>query len=226
MTDPRHPEGPDATAQPAAAYTAAGAASSLPQPAATQAASPTRRHGLLLGAAAAALAAGAAVSLWRGGLATGPGVVRVPADGAQGGDAAALAGLWQARFARPDGSELAMASLQGRPLLINFWATWCAPCVRELPLLDAHQRAHAAHGLTVLALAIDGPTPVRDFLQRTPLGLQVALAGLPGTELARSLGNAQGGLPFSVLIGAQGQVLARKTGELQAEDLARWATLG
>jgi thiol-disulfide isomerase/thioredoxin len=131
--------------------------------------------------------------------------------------------LWTMRFARPEGGELALASLRGRPLLINFWATWCAPCLRELPAL---QRLHAAQppgGLQLLGLAIDGPTPVREFLARTPVSYAVGLAGLDGTDLVRLLGNPQGALPFSVLLAADGRLLQRRLGELDDAALKSWA---
>ena len=115
-----------------------------------------------------------------------------------------------------------MASLRGKPLLINFWATWCAPCVREMPEIDRFHQQFSPQGWQVLGLAIDGPTPVREFLAKVKVGFPIGLAGLDGTELVKTLGNAQGGLPFTVLIGADGQVGQRKIGETNHDELARW----
>jgi thiol-disulfide isomerase/thioredoxin len=143
------------------------------------------------------------------------------------GDAAALepavTALFQQRLPRPDGGELDFATLRGKPLLLNFWATWCPPCVREMPLLDRFARERAAAGWQVVGVAVDGPTPVREFLQRQPVGFPVGLAGFGGADLARSLGNAGGALPFTVVLAADGRVVARKMGEAHAEDLAAWA---
>ena len=103
-------------------------------------------------------------------------------------------GLWALRFERPEGGELVMAELRGRLLVLNFWATWCPPCVKEMPELDRFHRTFAPQGWQVVGLAIDGPTPVRDFLRRVPVGFPIGLAGLGGTDLVRKLGNPAGGL--------------------------------
>lgn len=131
--------------------------------------------------------------------------------------------LWGQQFQTPAGEPLALAAFKGKPLLLNFWATWCPPCVEELPLLDAFWREHAGKGLQVFGLAIDQPSAVRRFLERQSLGFPIGLAGLDGTELSRSLGNATGGLPFSVFLAADGRILSKKLGQLRPEDLRTWA---
>jgi hypothetical protein len=78
-------------------------------------------------------------------------------------------------------------------------------------------------GVQVLGLAIDGPTPVREFLQRTPVAYPVVLGGLDGMQLVRQLGNASGALPFSVLFDAEGAAKATHLGELDAARLADWS---
>jgi thiol-disulfide isomerase/thioredoxin len=133
------------------------------------------------------------------------------------------ADFWSLRFERPEGGELVLATLRGQPLLLNFWATWCPPCVTEMPMLDAFQRAQRERGWHVVGLAVDGPTPVRDFLRQRPMGFAIGLAGLDGVELARDLGNISGGLPFTVVVGRSGRAEHRKLGALGDADLARWA---
>jgi thiol-disulfide isomerase/thioredoxin len=157
-----------------------------------------------------AAAAGVGLSVWRRGAGEPP----LPPD------------FWALRFDRPGGGELVLAEYRGRPLLVNFWATWCPPCVTEMPMLDAFHRARHGSGWQVVGLAIDGPTPVREFLRQRPVGFAIGLAGLTGVDLTRQLGNAGGGLPFTVVIGADGTVLARKLGALAERDLADWAAAG
>ena len=170
-----------------------------------------RRRWLVGGVAAAAAVAGAGFAAWRFRLGA-------PAD-----DAASQ--LWQLQFDTPTGGSLAMQSLKGRPLLVNFWATWCPPCVEELPLLDAFFRENQPKGWQVVGLAVDQPSAVRTFLGRTPVSFPVGMAGLGGTELAKSLGNLAGGLPFSVVLGADGTVRHRRMGRVNADDLRQWAAI-
>jgi thiol-disulfide isomerase/thioredoxin len=130
--------------------------------------------------------------------------------------------LWGMSFPRPEGGDLVMAELRGRPLLVNFWATWCPPCIRELPELDRFARSHDQQ-LRVVGLAVDNLKAVQEFLKKQPLGFAVGLAGFAGTELSRSLGNSAGALPFSALLDAQGAVVQRKLGETHYAELQAWA---
>jgi thiol-disulfide isomerase/thioredoxin len=131
--------------------------------------------------------------------------------------------LWTLRFPQPDGGELVMAERRGKPLLLNFWATWCPPCVKEMPALDRFQRRFGGQGWQVVGLAIDGPTPVREYLRRVKVGFAIGLAGLEGTDLSRRLGNTQGALPFTAVFDARGRLVQRKLGETSDEELLRWA---
>lgn len=133
---------------------------------------------------------------------------------------AAETAFWGQRFTRIDGSSLAMTQFRGRPLVLNFWATWCPPCIEELPLLNAFFKENVDKSWQVLGLAVDQAEPVRRFLQQSPLFFPVALAGFPGVELSRSLGNPNGALPFSVVFDAAGRVVYRKLGRLSASEVA------
>lgn len=165
----------------------------------------------LLWAGTAAAAAGLGTALWHG------------QQGALPAGEAAAPDIWSLRFARPGGGELTLAALRGRPLLLNFWATWCPPCIREMPEIDRFARQFAANGWQVLGLAVDQEKPVRDFLDRNPVGYPIALAGFDGIALSRRLGNDAGALPFTVAFDAQGRVAHRHLGETRFEVLAGWA---
>jgi thiol-disulfide isomerase/thioredoxin len=131
--------------------------------------------------------------------------------------------FWGASLQTPDGRSLALASLYGKPLLVNFWATWCPPCVEELPLLEAFYQAHRSRGWQLLGIAIDQPSAVRSWLQRSPLSFPIVLGGLEGSQMSQQLGNATGGLPFSLLFSQSGEILERKLGQLSNVDLQAWA---
>lgn len=167
-----------------------------------------RRRWLFATVGLLAAAAGAGGAWWRSRL--------------HAADAQAAQSLWDLRLARPEGGELVMAEFQGRPLLINFWATWCPPCVRELPALDRFAQAQRAR-LQVVGLAIDKPAAVLDFLRKQPVAFPIGLAALEGTELSRRFGNVMGGLPFTVLLDGRGQVAQRKVGETHTAELQGWA---
>jgi thiol-disulfide isomerase/thioredoxin len=176
-----------------------------------------RRRWLLASVAGAALAAGAGVAWWRGRETAAPSRPTSPED------LAATDKLWALSLQTPEGKTLALASMRGKPLLVNFWATWCAPCVAEMPMLDAFYRQHADKGLQIVGLAIDQPSSVRTFLQRTPVTFPIGLAGFEGTELTRVMGNKAGGLPFSVMITADGGILQRRIGRVTDADLKAWS---
>lgn len=137
----------------------------------------------------------------------------------------AQAAFWAAQFEGPNGEQVVMNQFRGQPLLVNFWATWCPPCVEELPMLNAFQAAHAARGWQVLGLAVDQPAAVRNFMKKLPLSFPVGMAGLAGTDLSRSLGNVSGGLPYTVVFDRSGALVHQKIGKVSEADLAQWADL-
>lgn len=133
--------------------------------------------------------------------------------------------FWQQKFPTLSEGTLETASFKGKPLVLNFWATWCPPCVDELPLLNAFFVENNSKGWQVLGLAIDQVAPVTRFLAQNPLTFSIAMAGFAGTEVSQSLGNVSGGLPFTVVFGAAGNVLHRKMGRLNLDDLRAWTTI-
>ena len=176
-----------------------------------------RRHVLTVGVAAAAALAGAGAAYWQDKqvASSEPAAPYKPASGD-------LNDLWQMQFDTPDGSKLAMQSLKGKPLLINFWATWCPPCVEELPLLERFYSQNKAKSVQIVGLAADKPDAVRTFLKKLPLTFPIGITDLSGIALSKSWGNLAGGLPFSVMLAADGRVMQRKMGKLSEDDLKIW----
>lgn len=133
--------------------------------------------------------------------------------------------LWQMEFPTPAGPVLQVKALRGKPVLLNFWATWCPPCIDELPLLSSFFQENSSKGWQVVGLAVDQLAPVQRFLAQSPVSFPVALAGNVGIELGRSLGNVSGGLPFTVVLGSDGRVVHRKMGRVSPSDLQAWVLL-
>ena len=134
----------------------------------------------------------------------------------------AMIAFWSADFETPTGESFPMSIFQGKPLVINFWATWCTPCIEEMPLIDAFFRENQSKGWQVLGLAIDQPSRVRQFLSQFSVQYKIGLAGMTGTDLAKKLGNDVGGLPFTIVLDANGHLKQRKLGKLTADDIRKW----
>lgn len=172
-----------------------------------QHAAPRARRWWLGAAGAAALAAGAGLA-WR--------------RHAPAALSAESQALWALQSQQPDGAALPMAGFRGRPLLVNFWAPWCAPCVEELPLIDGFFREQAANGWQVVGLAVDRLQAVQAFLGRTPVSFPIGILGLGGLSVLQQMGNSSGGLPFTLVMDRAGEVAERKMGQISAGDLQRW----
>lgn len=109
---------------------------------------------------------------------------------------------------------------QGKALLCNFWATWCAPCREEIPLLSAAQQQHGPKILQVVGIAIDNASNVAQFMESIVIGYPVLLADASAIALMRRLGNRSGGLPFTVGLDRHGRLAARKLGAYGAAELS------
>lgn len=169
--------------------------------------------------AAAAALAGGGFAAWQRGILGQP-------EGALVADSQAVSeAFWKLSFDSPSGIPLAMRSFKGKPLLVNFWATWCPPCIEELPLLDYFFQENKSKNWQLLGLAVDQPSAVRAWLQSRPLNFPVGMAGLSGTDLSKSLGNVAGSLPFSVVFSGAGEIVHRKIGKVEPQELAQWALL-
>lgn len=119
------------------------------------------------------------------------------------------------------GTPASMAQWKGKPLVLNFWATWCTPCVEEMPELTALQKELRATDLQILGIGIDNPANIRAFAEKYRIGYPLYVAGMEGSEMSRQLGNKAGGLPFTVLVDRTGKVKKTYLGRLKMEELRR-----
>jgi thiol-disulfide isomerase/thioredoxin len=130
--------------------------------------------------------------------------------------------LFQASFPDVSGKEQMLAQWKGRLLVVNFWATWCPPCVKEMPDLQTVAQEYRDRGVTVIGLAIDSPKAVAAFQQEHGITLPLLIAGAGGSELGRMVGNQAGALPYTILIDRKGRIVQSRMGQVDAAQLRLW----
>ncbi|PKH69906.1 TlpA family protein disulfide reductase [Stenotrophomonas sp. Betaine-02u-21] len=124
------------------------------------------------------------------------------------------------------GAPVDLQRFRGRPLLINVWASWCAPCVEEMPELAHFAAAQRDQGVQVLGLALDTAEGVQDFLRRVPVDYPIVLETPGPADASVRLGNTQGLLPYTVLVDAQGRIVRQKLGPFAKGEIEGWASGG
>lgn len=127
--------------------------------------------------------------------------------------------LWTATLQNADGTQQSLAAYKGKPIVVNFWASWCGPCVKEMPALSALHTQYEKKGITFIGLGVDTEKNINDFLRKVPVSYPVYIAGFGGADLARHFGDDAGGLPFTVVIDAKGVVRSTKLGEVDPAEL-------
>jgi len=120
-----------------------------------------------------------------------------------------------------DGKPTKLSSFGGRPLMVNFWATWCAPCRREIPLLNKIRMERKAQNAEIVGVAVDFKEDVLKFTQKTPLNYPLLIGEEDGLAAAEAFGMGMA-FPFSVFVDSQNRILTVKLGELH-EDEANFA---
>ncbi len=154
--------------------------------------------------------------------------------------AALIAGLWiqqisqtpvvaeenppvQLDFSFPDSNDQpqSVSQWRGKILVINFWATWCGPCLKEIPEFIKLQQQYRDQGLQFVGIAIDDKESVQAYLKRIQINYPILIAGDAGSNLAHQLGNIINAVPFTVIVNQQGQIIHRQPGELSNEALLK-----
>ena len=162
-----------------------------------------KRVALTLLVAVVALAAGIGVYRWRAGEA--------PPE--------AAATLWTQPLKDVAGADQTLAQWRGKVLIVNFWATWCEPCREEIPLFVKLQREYGERGLQFVGVAIDEPAKVGPFAREFGINYPLLVGGMDTADWSRQLGNRAGGLPFTLIVGRDGEVRASHLGAIKESAL-------
>ena len=118
------------------------------------------------------------------------------------------------------------ADFAGRPLLVNLWASWCGPCIEEMPELDRFAAAQGEDGIQVVGIALDDQAAVEDFLQRIPVRYPILVDAAGPRDAGVQLGNLRGVLPYTVLLSADGRLAKQRIGPFVHGELDDWARAG
>lgn len=162
-----------------------------------------RREALILAGVAAAAAAA--------GFVAGPGFFDPG-----GNERDALRG---ASFQDLAGKPRPLADWRGKILVLNFWATWCSPCLEEIPMLSAVRELYVSNGVEIIGIAVDQVSKVMEFSDKMQIRYPLLIAGADGLELMRRAGNSAGGLPYTVFLDREGTLVRRKLGTLERQEL-------
>ncbi|MCK6393473.1 TlpA disulfide reductase family protein [Zoogloea sp.] len=119
------------------------------------------------------------------------------------------------------GKQQPLAQWQGKVLVVNFWATWCPPCRKEIPAFSALSRKYADKGVQFVGISIDTPKNVIDFQAAQKVAYPLVIASPSVVGLTEELGNASQGLPFTLILDRKGNISLVKLGMLSEEELDR-----
>jgi len=120
-----------------------------------------------------------------------------------------------------DGATVSAAHFDGKIMLLNFWASWCKPCIEEMPMLTRLQHNFASHGVQVVGIALDDPGKARDFASELAINYPILVGSSDAILTGRQYGNRSGMLPYTVLVGADGIIRWAYLGVLEQKELEK-----
>lgn len=135
-------------------------------------------------------------------------------------ESAALQQLMSLKLPDAQGRQTPLEQWRGKVLVVNFWATWCPPCKKEMPAFSRLQQTWKNRGVQFIGIAVDSAANVQSFASRHPVAYPLLVGGNEVINLSKELGNQRMGLPFTLIIDAHGKIHTRKLGELQETELA------
>lgn len=127
--------------------------------------------------------------------------------------------LLASRFSGLDGTAQTLAGFRGRVLVVNYWATWCAPCREEIPMFVSLQREYAAKNVQFVGIAVDQVDKVQEFAREFDINYPLLIAGFDAIELTRQAGNKAGVLPYTLVLDRQGRIDASLVGGLSEQRM-------
>jgi thiol-disulfide isomerase/thioredoxin len=122
-------------------------------------------------------------------------------------------------LADASGRAVSVDSFDGRVFLVNFWASWCVPCVDEMPMLSQLHRDYAGQDFAVVGIALDDPQRAREFAQELQVEYPVLFGRADAMRVGRRYGNREGMLPYSVLVDAEGIIRWTRLGVLHRSEI-------
>ena len=133
--------------------------------------------------------------------------------------APAIAALWQVGYPDLQGQRQALSQWRGQVVVLNFWASWCAPCREEMPDFAALRTQYRPSGVEFVGIAIDNPASVSRFLQQMPVAYPILIGEGAAHSLARQLGNPSGALPYTIVLDRDGNIALSHLGRLPRATL-------
>lgn len=176
---------------------------------------------LFLSTAAVAIVGAGVATYFIGRKADTPSSGAGASAGAQSGQAAgaqpSAANLLAMSLPDVAGQTQALSQWRGKPMVINFWATWCAPCVREMPELEALSKKYP--GVQLVGIGVDSVDNIRKFQEKVVVSYPLLVMGMSAIDTLRQLGNPSGGLPFTLVLNADGSISEKILGEIDPAKL-------